>query len=62
MGKTIRRVNKSNIPKNEPTKKDKYKVNDSYKGMSSLDFEDDDELEYDESREDWLDYLEEQER
>ena len=61
MGKTSRRFTKREIPRSEPIKEDKYRSEDKYKGMSSLDFEDDDELEYDESREDWLDYLNDQE-
>lgn len=61
MGKTSRRFNKREVPKAVPMKENKYKEEDKYRGMSSLDFEDYDDLEYDESREDWLDYLNDQE-
>ena len=46
MGKTIRRFGQGQGK--EPKKKDKYKVNDQYKGMSSEDFEDDyDDIDFD---------------
>jgi len=61
MGKTSRRFTKREVPRSVPTKEGKYKQEDKYKGMSSLDFDDDDEVEYDESREDWLDYLNDRE-
>jgi len=35
MGKTIRRINRSHSPKKEAKKKEKYKISDQYKGMSS---------------------------
>jgi hypothetical protein len=40
MGKTIRRFTRNEQGK-EQKKKDKYKVNDQYKGMASEDFVDD---------------------
>lgn len=40
MGKTIRRFSRNEGSK-EIKKKDKYKVNDQYKGQSLEDFEDD---------------------
>ena len=47
MGKTIRRANRTNTPK-ESTKKQKYKINDVYKGITSKDLSDDDFDDHDE--------------